>query len=112
MEELKMRNSNEFYEALRYLSRNENQIQEIWEAWNGVEWETEFNEDDLKEGDCVVYYDFEIDFVENSTGKSFAKQNGGWVLYENRTMLLTEVQEYIEDKMEELRYKGFGSDDC
>jgi hypothetical protein len=63
-----MKNLNEFYEAMRHLSRNESQIQEAWEEWNKVKWETAFDYDELKEGDCVIFPDFTISFVENGQG--------------------------------------------
>jgi hypothetical protein len=92
-----MKNLNEFYEAMRHLSRNESQIQEAWEEWNKVKWETAFDYDELKEGDCVIFPDFTISFVENGQGKTFVNQNGGWILYENQAHGLTEVQEIIEE---------------
>lgn len=103
---------NEYYEALRHLSRNEDIIQEAWEAWNDVKWETDFEIDDLKESDCIVFNDFSIAFVENNSGRNFASQNGGWVLYSNNACPLDSVIETIEQKMDELREQGFGSDDC
>lgn len=107
-----MKNSNDFYEALRHLSRNENVIQKAWEVWNNVKWETEFNYDDLKEGDCVVFSDYTIAFVDNGAGKAFAAQNGGFVLYQHQTRSLMEVQELIDIEMNELKATGFGSEDC
>jgi len=107
-----MKNQNEFYEALRHLSRNESQVQEAWEEWNGLKWEEEFDWDSLKEGDCVVFSDWSISFVGNGWGKTFVSQYGGWVLYENQALGLTEVQDMIEEKMEDLKEKGHASDDA
>ena len=107
-----MKAKNEFYEALRHLSRNESHVQKAWEQWNEVEWETEFEYDDLKESDCVIYPDYTISFVENGWGKNYVGQNGGFVLYQFQTRDLMEVLELIEDKMKELYEQGYGSDDC
>jgi hypothetical protein len=107
-----METLNVFFEALRHLSRNESIVQKAWESWNGIEWETEFDYGDIKEGDCVVYSDFTINFIENGWGKNFANQNGGWVLYENSAHDLSSVLEVISSKMDELKEHGYGSDDC
>lgn len=107
-----MENFNVFFEILRHLSRDESIVQSAWESWNGIEWETEFDFDDIREGDCVVYPDFTIDFVESGCGKIFANQNGGFVLYENSAYDLTSVMEVIYSKMDELKEHGYGSDDC
>jgi hypothetical protein len=105
-----MKNQN--YEALRHLSRNEYQVQKAWEEWNELKWETEFDYDDIKEGDCVIFNDFTILFCENGWGKTYAKQNGGFVLYENQANDLIRVQEFIDEKMDELRDLGYASADC
>ncbi|MDD4145361.1 MAG: hypothetical protein PHN68_12085 [Prolixibacteraceae bacterium] len=107
-----MKNLNEFYEALRHLSREENDVQKAWQNWNGVEWESEFIWHELKEGDCIIFPDWSIAFVENGQGKIFVNQNGGWVLYEHMVLGLTDVQDMIVDKMNELKSQGYSSDDC
>lgn len=103
---------NQNYEVLKHLSRNEAQVQSAWEEWNGLKWETEFDYDAIGEGDCVIFNDFTILFCESGWGETYAQQNGGFVLYKHQANDLIKVQELIDEKMQELKNLGYGSDDC
>ena len=107
----KMKNLDRLYEALRIISDSP-ALQEKWEKFNNLLWESEFDFDLIKESDFVVYPDSDFDFLEPGTGKLFANQNAGFVIYEAEAHDLSTIEEIIADKMCDLRDKGHGSDDC
>ena len=106
-----MKNLDRLYEALRIISDSP-ALQEKWEKFNSLVWESEFDFDLIKEADFVVYQDGDFDFLDPCAGKLFANQNEGFVIYTAEAHDLSTIEEIIADKMCDLRDKGFGSNDC
>lgn len=107
-----MKTQKDFYESLRFSSREPILIQTAWESFNDLKWEQEFHWSAIKECDFIIYPDYTIQFTAPYEGKTFINQNGGFILFEGMRLGLDEIDKIIEDKIDELKQLRFSSEDC